>query len=55
MKYLWVVIDANQNWKNQVGYVAKKIKKSVAILSKLHHFLSSPVLVNLYYALVYHS
>ena len=52
-KYLGVLIDANLNWKNQVDYIAKKIKRNVGILFRPRDFLNTPNLVNLYHAPVY--
>ena len=52
-KYLGVFIDSNLNWKDQVTYLAKKIRRNIAVLSKLRHFVNSKILTNLYYSLIY--
>ena len=53
IRYLGIYIDGNLNWKSHIGYVAKKIKRSVGILSRLHYYVGEEILVNLYYALIY--
>jgi len=52
-KYLGVFIDSHLNWKDQVTYLAKKVKRNIGALSKLRHFTSPEILINLYYSLVY--
>ena len=51
-KYLGVVIDKNLNWKQHVEYISTKISKACGILSKLRHCLNSPVLIDIYNALI---
>ena len=53
IKYLGIYIDSNLNWKSQTNYIAKKIKRSIGILSKLRYHVSELILINLYYALIY--
>ena len=53
IKYLGILIDSNLSWKPQVNYIAKKIKRSIGILSKLRYYVNCNVLVNLYYSLIY--
>ena len=53
IKYLGIYIDSNLNWKSQTNYIAKKIKRSIGILSKLRYNVSELILINLYYALIY--
>ena len=48
-----IFIDSNLNWKSHVNYIAKKIKRSIGILSKIHYFTNLNVLINLYYTLIY--
>ena len=52
-KYLGVVIDKNLNWKSHVDYISTKISKACGVLSKLRHFMSSKILVEIYHALVH--
>ena len=47
-KFLGVVIKEDLKWNEQVNAVVKKLNKSVAILSRLKHFLPSGILLGLY-------
>ena len=38
IKYLGILIDTNLSGKPQIACIVKKIKRSVGILSKLHHY-----------------
>ena len=51
-RYLGVYIDYNANWKTHISYISKKVKRSIGILSKLRYFISTKILLSLYYALV---
>ena len=53
IKYLGVLIDSNLNWKPQIAYITKKIKRSIGILSKLGYYVNTDILTNLYYSLIY--
>ena len=53
IKYLGVMIDSNLNWKKHAESVVKKIRRSDGILSKIRYYVSTEILMNLYYALVY--
>ena len=52
IRYLGVYIDSNISWKSNINYNAKKIKRSISILSKLRYFLNTKTLLSLYYTLV---
>lgn len=52
IKYLGILIDANLGWKPHIDYIAKKIKRGVGVLSKIRYYVSTSILVNLYYALI---
>ena len=52
IKYLGIIIDSNLSWKSQVSYIAKKIKRSIGILSKLRYYVNLDILAKLYYALI---
>ena len=47
IKYLGIMIDSHLNWKSQVSYISKKIKRNVGILSKLRHYVNLKTLTNL--------
>ena len=51
IKYLGIMIDSRLNWKSQVNYISKKIKRNIGILSKLRHYVKT--LTNLFYSLIY--
>ena len=53
IRYLEIYIDSNLNWKSHINCIAKKVKRSIGTLSKLHYYLNSKTLLKLYYALVY--
>ena len=46
-------MDNNLNWKSHATYIAKKIKRSIGILSKLRYYVTLDTLISLYYALLY--
>ena len=52
IRYLGIYIDSNISWKSHINYIAKKIKRSIGILSKLRYFLNTKTLLSLYYTLV---
>ena len=37
IRYLGIYIDSDLNWKSHINYIAKKVKHSIGILSKLHY------------------
>ena len=47
------MIDSNFNWKEHVDCVAKKIRRSVGILSKIRYSFTKEILLSLYYALIH--
>ena len=52
IRYIGIYIDSNISWKSHINYIAKKIKRSVGILSRLCYFLNTKTLLSLYYTLV---
>ena len=52
-KYLGVFIDSRLNFHSHIKSVENKVARSVGILSKLKHFLSSNSLLKLYYAFIH--
>ena len=53
IKFLGVIIDQHLSWKSHIGFVSKKISKTVGIIAKARFYLSSKSLLTLYYSLVY--
>ena len=48
IKYLGIFIDCHLNWKEHVHELSKKIARGIGILSKLRHFVSQAILVQVY-------
>ena len=46
-------MDKNLNWKSHATYSAKKIKRSIGIISKLRYYVTLDTLITLYFALLY--
>ena len=53
IKYLGIFIDCHLNWKGHVHELSKKIARGIGILSKLRHFVSKAILVQVYYSIIY--
>ena len=53
VKFLGVWMDEQLTWKSHIIYISNKISKVIGILKKVRQSVSSKVLRNLYYALVY--
>ena len=51
--FLGVFVDQHLSWKSHISYVAKKISKTIGIMSKSRFYLSRKSLLSLYYTLVY--
>ena len=52
-KFLGVLLDRHLSWKYHIDHIAKKVSKTMEIISKARFFLSSKSLLPLYYTLVY--
>lgn len=53
VKYLGVMVDKNLNWKEQVNQLCKKVARGIGLISKLRHFVSNTILIQLYFSLIY--
>ena len=53
LKYLGIYIDCNLNWKSHIQHISKKIKRSIGMLCKIRHFVTSHVITQFYYSLIY--
>ena len=51
-KYLGVLIDSQLNWKHHIEYIRSKLSRAIGIISKIRHFTTKNVLLNLYYSFV---
>ena len=47
-KFLGVLLDQHLSWKYHIYHVAKKVSKTIGIISKARFFLSSQSLLSLY-------
>ena len=52
-KFLGVLLDQHLSWKYHINHVAKKVSKTIGIISKARFFLSSKSLLSLYHTLVH--
>ena len=53
IKYLGILIDSHLNWKEHTLNVSKKLSRSIGIICKIRHFVSSQILTQLYYTIIY--
>ena len=53
VKYLGVLIDSQLTFKNHIDELNKKISRAIGILNKLRPFVTTKILTNVYYAIVY--
>ena len=51
LKYLGVLIDEHLNWKTQISSLCSKLRRANGALSKLRHYVSPDILLNIYHAL----
>ena len=51
-KYLGTIIDNKLSWKAHIEYIRTKLSKSIGIISKVKHFATESVLLNLYYSFI---
>ena len=52
-KFLGIIIDQRLSWKSHLSFASKKISKTVGIIAKARYYLSSKLLLTLYFSLVY--
>ena len=52
IKYLGIYVDSHLNWKSQVLYIIKKIKRNIGIICKIR-YVTHPILIQLCYSLIY--
>ena len=53
VKYLGVLIDSKLTFKPHIDELSKKISRAIGILQKLRYFVSTKILIMVYYAIVY--
>ena len=52
-KFLCIIIDQRLCWKSHISFASKKISKTVGIIVKARYYLSSKLLLTLYFSRVY--
>ena len=53
VKYLGVLIDSQLTFKNHIDELNKKISRSIGVIYKLRPYVTTKILTNVYYAIVY--
>src|SRR5678815_3385273 len=48
-KFLGVYVDRHLQWNEHITHVSKKLAKNISVLSRIKHYLTKPVLRQLYY------
>ena len=52
-RYLGVILDNKLTFSDHISNVAKKVSRSVGIISKLRHYAPTSILLKLYYAILH--
>ena len=52
VKFLGILIDCNLKWKHHIDFVSLKISKTIGILARLRHFVSTETLLMIYRSLI---
>ena len=53
VKYLGVLIDSHLSFKFHIDELTKKFSRGIGILYKLRHYVTTKILTNVYYAIIY--
>jgi hypothetical protein len=53
INYLGILMDCHLNWKNHILELSKKISRGIGILLKLRNFVSTQILLQIYYTIIY--
>ena len=53
VKFLGVIVDEKLSWKPHIGYISRKISKSLGIMYKIRKYVNTKSLRHLYFTLVY--
>ena len=53
VKYLGVLIDSQLTFKYHIDELNKKVSRAIGILYKLRYFVTSIILCDVYYAIIY--
>ena len=52
-EFLGFVINERLTWNDHIQVVKHKVSKGLGILTKIRHFITNSILINLYYTLIY--
>jgi hypothetical protein len=52
-KFLGITMNENLKWQQHVTAIIQKIRKYLGIFSKIRHYVTQKVLINLYHALIF--
>ena len=52
VRHIGITIDENLNWTRYVHEFASKLNRENSVLSELRHFVSSEILISVYFALI---
>ena len=53
IKYLGVLIDSTLSWKDHISNTSKKVSRAIGILYKLRPYVTTKIMKDIYYALIY--
>ena len=53
IKYLGVLIDSTLSWKDHISFTVNKLSRATGILYKLRPFVTTKIMNDIYYALIY--
>ena len=54
VKYLGIILDEHLNWESHVSNLKLKLNRSIGMLSKIRHYVSTGTLINIYFS-IFHS
>lgn len=52
-KFPGIIVDESLNWRDQTDCVNRKINKSIGIIRRISHLVTTNCLLTLYYSLIY--
>ena len=53
VKYLGVLIDSKLSFSNHISTILKKTSRAIGIMYKIRNFVTRPILISIYYSLIY--
>lgn len=52
-RFLGIIVDESLSWREQTDWVSRKINKSIGIIRRVSHLVTTNCLLTLYYSLIY--